>query len=101
MGFSEEWGGLGFDEEKAYPMWRAFFYAVGVVLVVLGVECLVIDSAEIKNGETRQKPALSVWSPDPIEEPTKTVRPADWHPWSLLATGSIVLIYSFSLRRNG
>lgn len=24
-------------------MWRAFFFAVGIILVVLGVECLVVD----------------------------------------------------------
>jgi len=82
-------------------MWRAFFYAIGLVLVVLGLECLIIDSAQIKNGESRNRAAMSVWSPDPIEEPTKTVRPAEWHPWSLLATGAIVLVYSFTIRRYG
>jgi hypothetical protein len=86
---------------EAKSMWRAFFYAVGIVLVVLGIECMVIDSAQIKNSEASKRPKLAVWNSDPIAEPTKTVRPADWHPWSLLATGSIVLLYSWTIRRNG
>jgi hypothetical protein len=86
---------------EAKSMWRAFFYAVGIVLVVLGAECMVIDSAQIKNSEASKRPKLTVWNADAIAEPTKTVRPADWHPWSLLATGSIVLLYSWTIRRNG
>jgi hypothetical protein len=86
-------------------MWRAFFCAIGIVLLILGVECLLIDSAVLAAGVVD----------DPI--PTRNVgmfggatmqqqaqsrifRPAEWIPWSLLASGAVTLLYAVSLRRN-
>jgi len=30
---------------KPATLWRAFFCAVGIVLIIVGIECLLIDSA--------------------------------------------------------
>lgn len=83
-------------------MWRAFFTAVGIVLIVLGIECLIIDSAVLAAGV--------VDDPMPVQQGTlfggqpaaqnRVFRPAEWIPWSLLASGAVVLIYSISLKRN-
>jgi len=88
-------------------MWRAFFCAIGIVLIIMGIECLLIDSAVLVAGVLDdptiqfQQQSGGLFSP-PIQKPVDRVfRPSEWFPWSLLATGAITLLYSISLRRNG
>ena len=80
-------------------MWRAFFLAVGAMLVILGVECLVIDSATLAAEQppmpTEQLPAW--FNPQPMHDPNRVIRPPEWIPWSLLACGAVVLLYAKTL----
>jgi hypothetical protein len=83
-------------------VWRAFFFAVGIMLVIVGVECLLIDSATLASDANKVETVTvsNGWfqPPQKIEVASgKTVRPADYIPWSLLASGAIVLLYSFTL----
>jgi hypothetical protein len=83
-------------------MWRAFFTAVGIVLIVLGIECLLIDSAVLAAGVVddpmpAQNAGLFGNATGVIQN--RVFRPAEWIPWSLLASGAVVLIYSMSYRR--
>jgi hypothetical protein len=85
-------------------MWRAFFCAVGIVLLILGVECLMIDSAVLAAGV--------VDDPMPVQNSgffgssaaqsnaNRIFRPAEWIPWSLLTCGAVTLLYAISLRRQ-
>ncbi len=89
-------------------MWRAFFCAIGVVLIIMGIECLLIDSAVLVAGimdepmSPIQQQSGGLFSPPPVATGADRVfRPSEWFPWSLLATGAIVLLYSISLRRTG
>lgn len=86
-------------------MWRAFFSAVGIVLVILGIECLLIDSAVLAAGVVDDPMALqqnTMFGGQLANTQNRVFRPAEWIPWSLLASGAVVLIYSISLRRaNG
>ncbi len=82
-------------------MWRAFFSAIGIVLIILGFECLAIDSAVFVAGAVEEPTAASTMSNlFAARSPTsdRVFRPTEWFPWSLLATGSIVFLYSISLR---
>ena len=88
-------------------MWRSFFCAIGIVLIILGIECLLIDSAVLVAGvmddpsQQVQQQSGGLFS-TPIQSTNDRIfRPSEWFPWSLLATGSIVLLYSISLRKNG
>ena len=88
-------------------MWRAFFCAIGIVLIIMGIECLLIDSAVLVAGVLDdptiqiQQQSGGLFAP-PVQKPVDRVfRPSEWFPWSLLATGAITLLYSISLRRNG
>ena len=85
-------------------MWRAFFVALGITLCILGVECLVLDKAVLKNQqpETVGTTAKTLFSSnDPILK-NKELAPKDWHPWSLLSSGAVIILYSFSLpKRHG
>ena len=69
-------------------MWRSLFLALGVSSVLLGAEALFIDQAVLKNREAQATPAERV------------VDPPEWAPWSLMAGGAVVVIYSFTIPRR-
>lgn len=71
-------------------MWRSFFMAVGVTFCILGVECLLIDKAVIiqRSSEPGIAPSL------------RDFHPPEWAPWSLLAAGAVVIIYTFTLPKK-
>ena len=81
-------------------MWRAFFFAVGTMLVIVGVECLLIESATLASEKTEVVQVNQGWFQSPQSREmvaNRVVKPAEWIPWSLLASGAIVLLYSFTL----
>jgi hypothetical protein len=80
-------------------MWRAFFLAIGVFLIILGVECLGVETVNLR---LREAPARSVlpWDKAPRLGAPKTLTPPPWAPWSLLSTGAVVCLYSFTIPRR-
>ncbi|MEX2307713.1 MAG: hypothetical protein WD738_08985 [Pirellulales bacterium] len=66
-------------------MWRSFFLAIGAYCCLLGVQALAVERAVLK-ADTNM--AQSGWS---------EVIPPDWAPWSLLGTGAVVTLYSFTI----
>ena len=66
-------------------MWRSFFLAFGAYCCLLGVEALAVEKAVLKVNPTNSQSA------------TRDVVPPDWAPWSLLGTGAVVVLYSFSI----
>jgi hypothetical protein len=62
-------------------MWRSFFLAMGLFALLLGVQCMLIDRA--------------TWSGEGGD-----VTPPDWAPWSLMSTGAVVMLYSFTLPKK-
>lgn len=89
---------------KPSSLGRAFFCAAGIVLVIVGVECLLIDNA-VLNYKVKEKSSLQASgglfgsTPAPVVK-NKVFKPSEWFPWSMVAVGSIVMIYSHSFRRN-
>jgi hypothetical protein len=85
-------------------MWRAFFCAIGIVLLILGVECLMIDSAILAAGvvdEPMPPQNVGLFGAGAVPpQQSRTFRPAEWIPWSLLTSGAVTLLYALSLRRN-
>ncbi len=78
-------------------MWRSFFIALGIYGCLLGAQCLVVDRVALTKKE-------SVPASFPGSEPTlknKELVLPEWAPWSLMSTGAVTLIYSFTLRRSG
>ena len=71
-------------------MWRSFFLAMGVFSLLLGAECLAIEQATIK-------PRIQGGQ---VIRPEKTVQPPDWAPWSLMAGGAVIVLYTFTLPRR-
>lgn len=83
-------------------MWRAFFLALGVYLVVLGAQCLGVEKF-VLNVREMPPPQTDLLGEAPRPGPQVEAQPAPWTPWSLMATGAVVCLYSFSIpsRMNG
>lgn len=91
-------------------MWRALFLALGITLILVGGQLFFVEQLEIKRVRTPKPDAVAGQNPDTLfrqasyNEPAQTqppntflVRPKDWMPWSLLAIGTIVVIYTFTI----
>lgn len=80
-------------------MWRSIFLAIGVMLIIIGVETMLIDSATIYTG----KRSSAVDLVDPTAAPaqsTRVIKPGEWVPWASLSVGAVVVIYAFALPRR-
>ena len=84
-------------------LYRAFFCAVGLMMIIVGLECLAIESALFAPGifdDTKAALQQNAWlNSQPVLPQGKIFQPKDWFPWSLLAVGSIVAIYSQAVRK--
>jgi uncharacterized oligopeptide transporter (OPT) family protein len=80
-------------------MWRSLFLACGIMLVIVGVECLIIDSATLY-GAAESSAADLV---DPNRQTVRTTRvwrPSEWMPWSLIGGGAVVVLYAITLPKR-
>jgi hypothetical protein len=80
-------------------MWRALFLAVGFFAMILGVECLGVERITLKIHDDPPEPT-SFLETKAAEGPAKQVVPPPWAPWSLLSSGAVMCLYSFTLPRR-
>lgn len=83
-------------------MWRATFLAIGIYLCILGAECLVVDRAILDDG-SKPAPATetaSLFQSTSPKAERKEYKPKEWMPWSMLSTGAVVILYSFTIPRR-
>lgn len=71
-------------------MWRSLFLALGAYCCLLGLEAMAIQKAVLKPHVRSGQ----------IVTPARDVTPPDWAPWSLLAGGAVVVLYSFTLPKR-
>lgn len=71
-------------------MWRSLFLALGAYTCLLGVEALAIEKAVLKKPTDGRPPLIA----------RQEISPPDWAPWSLMATGAVVVLYSFTIPRR-
>ncbi len=72
-------------------------------MVIVGVECLLIDSATFASEGTRTVQVSQGWlqQPQALQVGTgKVVRPPEWIPWSLIASGAVVVLYAMTLPKR-
>ena len=79
-------------------MWRAFFLAIGFFIVLLGVECLGVDKVNLRMREA--PPPASAFDSEPPLGAQKQIVPPPWAPWSLLSSGAVMCLYSFTIPRK-
>ena len=91
-------------------MWKAMSLAIGVTLILVGVELFFVEELEVRklrqtaaqsqnaDGGLFQNASFSnIVNAREDSAPTRLIRPQDWMPWSLLAVGSIIVIYTFTI----
>jgi len=88
-------------------MLRSFFMAIGISLTILGGECLVIDKAVLVLPATKKEASsfrigsMSLKVPFTGSQPSKReVKPPEWAPWTLLAAGVAVSLFSLTVARE-
>jgi hypothetical protein len=80
-------------------MWRSLFLALGVFMLIVGIQCLGVSQFILKiHGESTA--SASLLDVSPIVGPQLKFTPLPWTPWSLMATGIVVCIYSFTLPKR-
>ena len=91
--------------ERVLFMWRAFFTAVGIVVLVLGLECMVIDEAILANRDAVAQQArvqtASLFGGSTSAsayQGTRIFRPSEWLPWGLVASGAVACLYAISYK---
>lgn len=77
-------------------MWRSLFLAMGAMLVIVGIESMVIESATIYS-KTAPASAEGGNGAAPAGPPTRVVQPQEWVPWTAMSVGAIVVLYAFTL----
>ena len=80
-------------------MWRSLFLALGFFLMILGVECLGVERVNLKVRDKAPAP-VSPFDLEAKEGSQTQIVPPPWAPWSLLATGAVVCLYSFTIPRR-
>ena len=96
-------------------MWRAFFLAVGINLCIMGAQCLVVEKIVLADHQKvtpeSAQPTQSLYKQVGYQQTgdqskngkpdSQIYEPKSWIPWSLLASGAIVILYTHSLpKRN-
>ena len=76
-------------------MWRALFLGIGVYLMIAGAECLAVDRVFWRTTPQPAPPPSAFQKPAPPKP--NDFPPAPWVPWSLLSTGTVVCLYSFTI----
>jgi hypothetical protein len=84
-------------------MWRSMFIALGIFLCLLGGEFLACDHLILRGSirEAAQEPLVKTASfgqPKATPAERKIYVPKDWMPWTLLASGAVVLMYTIRPR---
>jgi hypothetical protein len=77
------------------------FLATGIVLCILGAECLILEKAVLAQQQQDPPPQTTAFFTAPAQPATKEVKPPEWAPWSLLAGGAVVILYSYTIPRRG
>jgi hypothetical protein len=80
-------------------VWRALFLAIGLYLMIFGLECLAVERVYLRVHDD-PPPAGSFINPAPKAGPQKQFTPAPWMPWSVLSSGAVVCLYSFTIPRR-
>lgn len=82
-------------------MWRSFFLAVGICMCIWGAECLVLEKAILAGEAPAPEPTEFNAYFGQVAQPAKReFRPPEWAPWSLMSSGAVVILYSFTLPRR-
>ncbi|MEM6472000.1 MAG: hypothetical protein AAF802_20740 [Planctomycetota bacterium] len=80
-------------------MWRALFIALGIMGIIVGLETMLIDSANFYS--VRGSTTKEFMDPASISgQSIVTWKPKEWFPWAVMSVGTLIVIYAFSLPKR-
>jgi hypothetical protein len=77
-------------------MLRAFFLATGICCLILGLECLVVEKAELVGDASTSASNFTRQAMPGYRE----IEPPEWAPWSLMSVGAVVILYTFTIPKK-
>lgn len=80
-------------------MWRSLFLAIGIMVIVLGVETMLIDSANVYAAAESTASDFIDPGSTPAQR-TKVWQPGEKFPWAMIATGTVIVIYAITLPKR-
>ena len=83
-------------KEEDRTMLRSFFLATGICCLILGLECLVVEKAELAGESGTSASGLARQAMPSYRE----VEPPEWAPWSLMSVGAVVMLYTFTIPKK-
>ena len=83
-------------DQEVTKMWRAFFLAIGISLIIVGAECMVVHKAVLAG----ERSAATETSTTDVSVGSQEFKPPEWAPWSLIAGGAVIVLYSYSLPKR-
>lgn len=80
-------------------MWRSFFLAIGITLALFGLQGMAVEKVLLRFKDD-PPPQTSMFDNEPKIAPPVELNPPPWAPYSLLSSGTIVCLYSFTLPKR-
>jgi hypothetical protein len=95
---------MGCDEHQLHSreiraMWRALFLSIGAFLFLLGAQCLFVQQITTKI-RTEAPEAGSPFESAPTVGPPIKFNPPPWAPWSMMSSGVVICLYSFTIPKR-
>ena len=82
-----------------YALINGVGLAVGITCCIMGAECLVVQKAVFSRPAAASEPG---WHGFPQQIPKRQeFQPPEWAPWSLITAGTVIVIYSVTLKTGG
>ncbi|MDA0657630.1 MAG: hypothetical protein O2931_10385 [Planctomycetota bacterium] len=90
-------------------MWRSLFSAVGIMLLIVGVQFFLVDEAILADSVLERRDSIGQnWlgndadvASDLLPTTRRNFSPPEWAPYSLLSSGAVVLLYTLGMRSRG
>ena len=80
-------------------MWRSFFLAIGVYLLLLGGQGLTVEKVVLKIHAPAREKTDFLGNRVVEKGAPRTLVPPEWVPWTLISSGAVTCLYSFTIPR--
>ena len=82
-------------------MWRAFLLAIGFYVMLVGIQSLGVETITLRIHDNAPQEGFQLFASDePKLGPLRQIALPPWAPWSLLSTGAVMCLYSFTISQR-